>query len=81
MKAVIRHLPNNTTIEYISDRLVSLGFDVITVKQTTATRRSPYDGSTIINLPLFLVTWPRTEKSQEISRLQSLCHIALRVEA
>jgi hypothetical protein len=52
MKAVIRHLPHNTHAEDISDGLLSLGFDVISVKQMTATRRSPYDGPTTINPPL-----------------------------
>jgi hypothetical protein len=33
IKAVIRHLPHNTPAEDISDGLVSLGFDVISVKQ------------------------------------------------
>jgi hypothetical protein len=79
MKAVIRHLPHNTSAEDISDGLVSLGFYVISVKQMTATRRSPSDGSITINL--FLITFPRTAKSQEIFRLQSLNHIAIRVEA
>jgi hypothetical protein len=69
MKAVIRHLPHNTPAEDISDGLVSLGFDVISVKQMTATRQLPSDGSTTINLPLFLITLPRTTKSQEIFRL------------
>jgi hypothetical protein len=32
MKAVIRHLPHDTPAEDISDRLVSLGFDVVSVK-------------------------------------------------
>jgi hypothetical protein len=41
MKAVIRHLPHNTATEDISHGLVSLGFEVIRVKQMTATRRSP----------------------------------------
>jgi hypothetical protein len=50
-KAVIRHLPHNTSAEDISDELVSLGFDVIRVRQMTAARRSPSDGSTTINLP------------------------------
>jgi hypothetical protein len=40
MKAVIRHLPHSTPAEDISDGPVSLGFDVINVKQMTATRRS-----------------------------------------
>jgi hypothetical protein len=81
MKAVIRHLPYNTLSEDLSDGLVSLGFDVISVMQMTATRQSPSDGSTTIILPLFLITLPRKTKSQEIFRLQNLCHIAIRVEA
>jgi hypothetical protein len=64
MNAVICHLPHNTPAEDISDGLVSLGFDVISVKQMIATRRSSTDGSTTINLPLFLITLPRTTKSQ-----------------
>jgi hypothetical protein len=76
LKPVIRHLPHNTPAEDISEGLVSLGFDVIGVKQMTATRRSPSDGSTTTNPPL-----PRTTKSQNIFQLQSLCHIAVRVEA
>jgi hypothetical protein len=81
MKTVIRHLPHNTPAEDISDGLVSLWFDVISVKQMTTTRRTPSDVSSTINLPLFLITLPRTIKSQEIFRLQNLCHIAIRVEA
>jgi hypothetical protein len=81
MKAVIRHLPHNTPAEDLSDRLVSLGFEVINVNHMIATRRSPSDGSKTINLPLFLMTLPRTTKLQEIFRLQSLYHIAIRVEA
>jgi hypothetical protein len=81
MKAVTRHLPLNTSAEDISDGLVSLDFDVISVKQMTATCRSPSEGSTTIHLPLFLITLPRTAKSQEIFRLPRLCHIAIRVEA
>jgi hypothetical protein len=50
MKPVIRHLPHNTHAEIISDGLVSLGFDIISVKQMTANRRSPSDGSTTVNL-------------------------------
>jgi hypothetical protein len=37
VKAVIRHLPHNTTAEDISDGLVSLGFGVISVKKMTVT--------------------------------------------
>jgi hypothetical protein len=64
MKAVIRHLSQNTPAEDISDALVILGFDVISVKQMTATRRASPEGSKNINLPLFLITLPRTTKSQ-----------------
>jgi hypothetical protein len=64
MKAVTRHLPDNTLEEDISDGLVSIRFDVISVKQMTATSRSPPEGSKPINLPLFLITLPRTAKSQ-----------------
>jgi hypothetical protein len=67
MKAVIRHLPRNNPAEDISDGLVSLGFDVISVKQMTDTLRSPSDGSTIINLPFFLITLPGTAKSPTFS--------------
>jgi hypothetical protein len=59
---------------------VDLGFDVVSVKQMSSARRSP-DGSHPITLPLFLVTLPRTKKSQEIFKLSSLCHICLKVEA
>jgi hypothetical protein len=81
IKAVIRHLQHNTPAEDISDTLVSLGFDFVSVKQMTATHQSPREESKIINLPLFLITLQRTAKSQEIFRLPSLCHIAIRVEA
>jgi hypothetical protein len=77
---VIRHLPHNIPAEDISEGLVSLGFNVVSFKQMTATRRSPPEEYKIINLPLFLVTLLRTAKSQEIFRLPSLCHIAIRVE-
>jgi hypothetical protein len=74
IKALIRHLPFNTPAEEISDGLVGLDFDVVSVKQMTATRRSPPEESKIINLPLFLVTLPRTAKSQDIFRL---CYAAI----
>jgi hypothetical protein len=80
-KALIRHLPQVTSAEDISDGQVSLGFDVVSVKQMKTTRRSPPEESKIINLFLFLVTLPRTAKSQENFRFPSLCHIAIRVEA
>jgi hypothetical protein len=81
IKAVIRHLPHNTPAEDISDGLLSLGFEVVSIKQMTAICRSPPEESKIINLPLFLVTLPRTAKSQKVFHLSILCHIAIRVEA
>jgi hypothetical protein len=41
IKSVIRHVPHNPPAEDISDGLVSIGFYVGSVKQMTATRRSP----------------------------------------
>jgi hypothetical protein len=69
IKAVLRHLPSNTLSEDIYDGLVTQGFDVVSVKQMT-TRRSPSEGTATRNLPLFLITPPRTAKSQEIVKLQ-----------
>jgi hypothetical protein len=65
---VIRYLPHNTPVEDTSDGLVSLNFDVVSVKQMTATCRSPPKESKIINLPLFLVTLPKTANN-----LPALC--------
>jgi hypothetical protein len=56
IKAVIRHLPSNTPAEDISHGLVSLGFDVISVKQIASTLRSFAEGTSQVNLPLFLIT-------------------------
>jgi hypothetical protein len=80
IKAVIRHLPPNTPAEDISDGLVNQGFDVISVKQMTTVRRSPTEGASTKTLPLFLITLPRSAKSQEIFKLSSLCHISISVE-
>jgi hypothetical protein len=80
IKAVIRHLPTDTPAEDISNGLVDLGFDVVSVKQMTSTRSS--EGERVqVNLPLFLITLIRNTKSPEIFRLNNLCHIAIKVEA
>jgi hypothetical protein len=55
IKEAIRHLPHNTPAEDISDGLVSLGLDDVSIKQMTATRRSPPEDSKFIYLPLFLI--------------------------
>jgi hypothetical protein len=82
IKAIMRHLPPDTPAEDICEGLVNLGFDVLSVKQMTTTRRSSSDETaTTRNLHLFLVTLPMTAKSQEIFHLPSLCHISIRVEA
>jgi hypothetical protein len=70
IKAVIRHLPNNTPAEDIAEGLGDIGFDVVSVRQMSTSRRSPE--GTPVTLPLFLVTLPRTVKSQEIFKLSSL---------
>jgi hypothetical protein len=71
----------NTPAEDISDGLMGLGFDIISVKQMTSTHWSVSKETPTKNLPLFLITLLRTAKSQEIFRLTALCHIAIRVEA
>jgi hypothetical protein len=62
------------------DGLMSLGFDVISVKQMTTNHRSSAEGTTTVILPLFLITLPRTTKLQYIFTLSSICHIAIKVE-
>jgi hypothetical protein len=68
IKAVIRHLPLNTPAEDISEGLVDIGFDVISLKQMSTTRRSA-TGSSTTNLPLFLITLPRSPKSTPLNRV------------
>jgi hypothetical protein len=81
IKAVIRHLPTNTPAGEIYEALVDLGFDVASVRQMTTSRRPPSEDPGKSNLPLFLITLPRTEKSQGIFKLTGLCHISMKVEA
>jgi hypothetical protein len=51
IKAVICHLPSNTPAQDISDGLMDLGFDIISVKQISSTHRSPSQGTLPQNLP------------------------------
>jgi hypothetical protein len=60
------------------EELVDLGFEVISVRQMSTARRSP-EGTTSITPPLFLVTLPRTTKSQDFFKLSNLCHISIKV--
>jgi hypothetical protein len=64
----------------MADGTVGLGFEVISVKQMSTARRSP-EGTTSINLPLFLLSLPRTTKSHNLVKLSNLCHIYIKVEA
>jgi hypothetical protein len=71
-------MPGNTPAEDIYKELVELGFDIISVKQMSTTRRS--QGSSSTSLPLFPITLPWSEKSQEVYKLTSLCYIETKVE-
>jgi hypothetical protein len=55
IQAVIQHLPVSAPTGDISDGLVNLDFD-ISVKQMSTIHRSPAEGTTTVNVPLFLIT-------------------------
>jgi hypothetical protein len=78
--AVIRNLPIQTPSEDISKGLEELGYSIISVKQVTASRPSP-ERIKQINLPLFLITLARNDKSPDIFKLSTLCHIVIKAEA
>jgi hypothetical protein len=80
IKAVVRHLPDSAPAEEISDGLMNLYFDIISVKQMSTTRRSPAEGMTTVNIPLFLITLLTASKSHEIFKLMRLCAIQIRAE-
>jgi hypothetical protein len=80
IKAVIRHFPMNTPAKDISEELMELGFNIISVKQMPYTLQSQSEETPTKNLPLFLITFSKTAKSQEIFRVTALCYIAIRVE-
>jgi hypothetical protein len=52
IKAVITHLPSNTSSEDIIVAFQELGYEVISGKQMTADRPSPEEGVTCISLSL-----------------------------
>jgi hypothetical protein len=81
IKAVIRQLPTNTLAEDIASSLQDLGFSIMSVKQMTSSRPSAETGTNPANLPLYLITLDRSEKSKEIFRLINISHIAVKVEA
>jgi hypothetical protein len=67
IKAVICHLPPDMPAEGISNRLENLGFNIINVRQMTATQRAPNGQTDMETLLLFLVTLTRNIKiSREI---------------
>jgi hypothetical protein len=80
IKAVLRNMPTNTPAGEIYEALVYLGFDVASIRQMTTSRRPNSEDIGKSNLPLFLITLPRTEKSQRIFKLTGLCHICIKVE-
>jgi hypothetical protein len=71
IKAVICHLPINTPAEDISDGLVNLGFDIISVKQMTTTHRSSPDYPKPANLPIFLKPFPDRKSHKRSSDCQA----------
>jgi hypothetical protein len=81
IKTKIRHLLFTTLAQDISDGFMDLVFDVISVKLMSANLSSPAEGTFTVNLPLFLITGPRSSKSRGTFQLISLCHIAIVVEA
>jgi hypothetical protein len=81
VKAVISHLPNNTSSEDITVALQELGYEVISDKQMTAKRSSPEGEVNLVSLPLFLITLVRNQKSLDIFKISSLCNIIVKVEA
>jgi hypothetical protein len=81
VKALIRHLPNNTSSEDITLAFQELCYEVIGVKQMTAKRPSPEGGFTLVSLLLFLIILVRNQKSLDIFKISSLCNIIVKVEA
>jgi hypothetical protein len=72
IKPVIRHFPANMPAEELYQALLELGFDAIIVKQMTTSHRLPSEDPAEGDLPLFLITLPRTKKSQDIFKLTHL---------
>jgi hypothetical protein len=74
VKAVVRQLPINTPAEDIAISLQDLGFSIISVKRMTSSRPSTDAGTHLTNLPLFLITLDRSEKSQGHIQTDKLSH-------
>jgi hypothetical protein len=82
VKAVIRHLPGNTSAKNITVVLQEIDYDVISVKLMTAKRVTPEGGWVIhTSITLFLVTLAWGQKASEIFKLARLGNILMNVEA
>jgi hypothetical protein len=80
IKVVIHHLPSDTPMEDISNILEDLGFNIISMRQMTATQRARTRQTHMETLCLFPVTLTRNTKFQQIYKLNSLNHIVIKVE-
>jgi hypothetical protein len=81
VKVVIRQLPGDTPAENTSNESVTLCYNVISVRQVTATQHQLQGDHQTFNIPLFLVTFSRSEKAVDIFKLVSLGHAVIKVEA
>jgi hypothetical protein len=80
ISAVFRHLPPDTPTEDISSSLEDLSFNIINMRQMTATRRSSNGQTHVEALPLFLVTLTRNIKFQQLFKLNRFNHIIIKVK-
>jgi hypothetical protein len=80
IKAVIRHLPPDTPAEDIFDSFEYLSFNVIKVRQMTATRRATHGQAYVEPHALFLLILTRNKKPQEILKLKRLNRIIIKTE-
>jgi hypothetical protein len=64
IKAIIHHIPPDTPAENISSSLEELAFNIINMRQMTATQRAPDQQIHLEPLPLFLFTLTRNIKCQ-----------------
>lgn len=76
LKVVIRGLPADTEVVEIQDELHREGFLATQISQMTRRRNGERT-----NLPLFLVTLPRTDSSRAIYSTQYLLNLKIRIES
>jgi hypothetical protein len=77
-KAVICHPCINTSSQDMTLALQEMGYDVISIKQTTVKEPLLDSSITTISLPLLLVLLAHSQKSQQILILTSLCNFVIR---